>query len=46
MFFLLRSLGCVLYELIFLDFAFPGGKRKTELPSFLNSGRFAEILPK
>ena len=43
-----RSLGCVLHELFFLEYAFPRGQRgNPPLPSNLSScGIFSAILPK
>ena len=43
----LRSLGCVLYELIFLEVAFPQGQRDDPpIPNFAESGLFLEVLSK
>ena len=43
-----RSLGCVLYELLFLEYAFPRGQRgNPHLPSNVSSCEiFSAILPK
>ena len=43
-----RSLGCVLYELIFLKIAFPQGQRnKPPIPTQVStSGIFSSILQK
>lgn len=43
----LRSLGCVLYELIHLELAFPRGVEKNPANlRFTNFGRFSGILPR
>jgi hypothetical protein len=42
-----RSLGCVLYELVYLKFAFPKGQRDNPpLPDLRDSGQFSTILSK
>lgn len=45
--FINRSLGCVLYELVFLEFAFRlGQKDDPPIPTNLtSSGQFSNILP-
>lgn len=46
-FYLKRSLGCVLYEMKNLDFAFPNGqKNNPDLPDLKKSGIFKSVLEK
>ena len=45
--FLKRSLGCVLYEMIFLDFAFKNGQGSDpDIPSLSGARGFVKVLRK